>query len=172
MQNAQGETITYRATIFSCPEAHGLYTGTPVRLVPKRVNAGIGNELVRLPKGLEPNTVYYVIAPGRHTAPVPPDQTFPTEDLNTFLLAASEDDAAAGNAINIPEALNAGVQIEMFQYIFDVNPTPFKYKVTVADPATNEFQLESPHVFDKGFATKAATGVFFRASWFAIAWRH
>ena len=60
--------------------------------------------LVRLPKGLEPNTVYYVIAPGRHTAPVPPDQTFPTEDLNTFLLAASEDDAAAGNAINIPEA--------------------------------------------------------------------
>ena len=163
VQNAQGETITYRATIFSCPEAHGLYTGTPVRLVPKRVNTAIGNELVRLPKGLEPNTVYYIIAPGRHTSPVPPDQTFPTEDLNTFLLAASEDDAAAGNAINIPEALNAGVQIEMFQYIFDVNPTPFKYKVTVADPATNEFQLESPHVFDKGFATKAATGVFFRA---------
>ena len=163
VQNALGETIVYRATIFSCPEAHGLYTGTPVRLVPTRVNPNIGNELVRLPKGLEANTVYYVIAPGRHTAPVPPDQTFPTEDLNTFLLAASEDDAAAGNAINIPEALNAGVQISMQQYIFDVNPTPFKYKVVNADPATNEFTLESSHVFDKGFATKAATPVFFRA---------
>ena len=163
VQNAQGETITYRATIFTCPESHGLYTGTPVRLVPRRTNSNIDDALVRLPKGLEPNTVYYVIAPGRHTAPVPPDQTFPTEDLNTFLLAASEDDAAAGNAIHIPEALNAGVQIEMYQYIFDVNPTPFKYKVTVADPATNEFTLESPHVFDKGFATKAATAVFFRA---------
>ena len=119
--------------------------------------------MVRLPKGLIPNTVYYLISPGRHTQPVPPDQTFPTEDLNTFLLAASEDDAAAGNAIYIPEGLNSGVQIQMFQYIFDVIPTPYKYKITNADPATNEFTLESPHVFDKGFATKAATPVFFRA---------
>tara|TARA_B100000427_G_scaffold72766_1_gene58902 strand:+ start:8249 stop:14758 length:6510 start_codon:yes stop_codon:yes gene_type:complete len=162
-QNAQGETITYRTTIFTCPEAHGLYTGTPVRLVPKRTSNTIADELVRLPKGLIPNTVYYLISPGRHTQPVPPDQTFPTEDLNTFLLAASEDDAAAGNAIYIPEGLNSGVQIQMFQYIFDVIPTPYKYKITNADPATNEFTLESPHVFDKGFATKAATPVFFRA---------
>ena len=163
VQNAQGETITYRATIFTCPEAHGLYTGTPVRLVPFRTNSNVTDDLVRLPKGLDPNTVYYVISAGRHTAPVPPDQTFPTEDLNTLLLAASEDDAAAGNAIYVPEALNSGVQIRMQQYIFDVNPTPFKYKVTNADPATNEFTLESAHVFDKGFATKAATPVFFRA---------
>ena len=95
-----------------------------------------------------PNTVYYLISPGRHTSPVPPDQTFPTEDLNTFLLAASEDDAAAGNAIYIPEGLNSGVQIEMFQYIFDVIPTPYKYMITNADPATNEFTLESAHVFE------------------------
>ncbi len=163
VQNSQGETITYRATIFTCPEAHGLYTGTPVRLVPNRTNSVTANELVRLPKGLEANTVYYIIAPGRHTQPVPPDQTFPTEDLNTFLLAASEDDASAGNAIYVPEGLNSGVQIKMFQYIFDVNPTPFKYKLTVADPATNEFTIEQPHAFDKGFATKSATPVFFRA---------
>ena len=161
--NTQGESVTFRSTIFTCPEAHGLYTGAPVRLVPKRTSPTVANELVRLPKGLIPNTIYYIIAPGRHTQPVPPDQTFPTEDPNTFLLAASEDDAAAGNAIHIPENLNAGVKIEMFQYIFDVLPTPYKYKITNADPATNEFTLESPHVFDKGFATKAATGVFFRA---------
>ena len=114
-------------------------------------NSNVTDDLVRLPKGLDPNTVYYVISAGRHTAPVPPDQTFPTEDLNTLLLAASEDDAAAGNAIYVPETSNSGVQIRMQQYIFDVNPTPFKYKVTNADPATNEFTLESAHVFDKGF---------------------
>ena len=51
----------------------------------------------------------------------------------------------------------------MNQFIFDVLPTPYKYKITNADPATNEFTLESSHVFDKGFATKAATAVFFRA---------
>ena len=161
--NTQGESVTFRATIFTCPEAHGLYTGAPVRLVPKRTSPTVANELVRLPKGLVPNTIYYIIAPGRHTQPVPPDQTFPTEDPNTFLLAASEDDAAAGNAIHVPENLNAGVKIEMFQYIFDVLPTPYKYKITNADPATNEFTVETPHVFDKGFATKAASGVFFRA---------
>ena len=161
--NTQGESVTFRATIFTCPEAHGLYTGAPVRLVPKRTSPTVANELVRLPKGLIPNTIYYVIAPGRHTQPVPPDQTFPTEDPNTFLLAASEDDAAAGNAIHVPENLNAGVKIEMFQYIFDVLPTPYKYKITNADPATNEFTVETPHVFDKGFATKAASGLFFRA---------
>ena len=60
VQNAQGETITYRATIFTCPEAHGLYTGTPVRIVPNRTNSVTANELVRLPKGLEANTVYYI----------------------------------------------------------------------------------------------------------------
>jgi hypothetical protein len=163
VQNAQGETVTYRATIFTCPEAHGLYTGAPVRLIPKRTSPTVANELVRLPKGLDPNTIYYIIAPGRHTQPVPPDQTFPTEDANTFLMAASEDDAAAGNAIYVPENLNSGVQIQMNQFIFDVLPTPYKYKITNADPATNEFTLESSHVFDKGFATKAATAVFFRA---------
>ena len=163
VQNAQNETITYRSTIFTCNEAHGLYTGTPVRLVPKKTNSAVSNELIRLPKGLSPNTVYYIIAPGRHTAPVPPSVTFATEDLSTFLLAASVDDAAAGNAIYVPEALNSGVEIEMVQYIFDVNPTPFKYKITAADPATNEFTLEAPHGFDKGFATKTATAVFFRA---------
>ena len=70
--------LASRATLFSLatgtflgnPNPHNLESGTAVRLVP-RAKAGQNPDkrLIRLPKGFDTNTKYYVIAPGRNLYP-------------------------------------------------------------------------------------------------------
>ena len=70
--------LSARATLFTLatggfagsPNPHDLETGTPVRLVP-RAKAGVDPDkrVIRLPKGFDTNTKYYVIAPGRNLYP-------------------------------------------------------------------------------------------------------
>ena len=70
--------LAARATLFSLatgtflgnPNPHNLESGTAVRLVP-RAKAGQNPDkrLIRLPKGFDTNTKYYVIAPGRNLYP-------------------------------------------------------------------------------------------------------
>ena len=70
--------LSARATLFTLatsgvvgnPNPHDLETGTPVRLVP-RPKAGTfpDKRVIRLPKGFDTNTKYYVIAPGRNLYP-------------------------------------------------------------------------------------------------------
>ena len=69
-------TFAQRATLFTLTDPgaptnpHYLETGTPVKLVPRaKDGATVDKRLIRLPKGFDTNTVYYVIAPGRITDP-------------------------------------------------------------------------------------------------------
>ena len=57
-------------TLFGNPNPHDIETGTAVRLVPKaKAGRNPDKRLVRLPKGFDTNTKYYVIAPGRNLYP-------------------------------------------------------------------------------------------------------
>ena len=70
--------LSARATLFTLatggvqgnPNPHDLETGTPVRLVPRpKAGTDPDKRVIRLPKGFDTNTKYYVIAPGRNLYP-------------------------------------------------------------------------------------------------------
>ena len=70
--------LSARATLFTLatsgvvgnPNPHDLETGTPVRLVPRpKAGTSPDKRVIRLPKGFDTNTKYYVIAPGRNLYP-------------------------------------------------------------------------------------------------------
>ena len=70
--------LSARATLFTLatggvqgnPNPHDLETGTPVRLVPRpKAGRDPDKRVIRLPKGFDTNTKYYVIAPGRNLYP-------------------------------------------------------------------------------------------------------
>ena len=93
-----------RATLFRVGGAnpHNMETGTPVRLVPVAANDSVDKRLVRLPKGFDTNTKYYVIAPGKITQPEDYSAGGATAQFNdsqTFMLATSIENATAGNYI-------------------------------------------------------------------------
>jgi len=153
-------TTTFKTTTFTTTTIHGLETGTPVRLVPTKANSSVADSKVRLPKGLSTNTVYYIIAPGRFTSPV--NGALPINDSSKFQLAASIEDAAAGTAIYVEQAVaDPDVTIKLYQYVFDIIPDLKRYKVTLSN---NVFTAESPHVFDAGFGSIEPTKVFFRVA--------
>ena len=130
--------LSKRATLFrvSGNNPHGMETGTAVRLVPK---AAPGEDpdprLIRLPKGFDTNTKYYVIAPGRNTAPENYSGTtaFDGTDQTVFLLASTPENARAGNYIYSPEtdAIDPNVIIEVNKYIIDDKYDLHKYESTI-----------------------------------------
>ena len=70
--------LSARATLFTLatggvagnPNPHDLESGTPVRLVPRpKAGTNPDKRVIRLPKGFDTNTKYYVIAPGRNLYP-------------------------------------------------------------------------------------------------------
>ena len=149
-------TLAQRSTLFTLSEIatngtpqspsnpHDLETGTPVRLVPRALNNNIDKRVVRLPKGFDTNTIYYVIAPGRKTFPADystwpftTDQNgnqipiFGGSDQQKLMLATSPENAAAGIYIYSSEtdSVDPNVAIDLYQYVLDVKYDCHKYKV-------------------------------------------
>jgi hypothetical protein len=167
----ESRSLTGRATAFTIDtgfgqtDPHGFQTGTPVRLVPRTTDPFIDKRLVRLPKGFDTNTVYYVIAPGRDTYPYSFNNTseFDTSAGNTLLLAATKENAAAGIYIYSPEteSVDPGVEILVQQHVLD---EPYDLHRYVCNVSGIYLETDIPHVFDVPLPNVPAQKIFFRTS--------
>jgi len=166
-------SFAQRATLFRVAGAnpHNLETGTPVRLVavarrdsitgkPVNVNKG----LIRLPRGFDSNKKYYIIAPGKITAPYDYSQGGVTSQFNdnqVFMLATSTENAAAGNYIysSETEGMSPDIQVEVHQYLTDVNYDLHRYTCSLA--SSRVFQTTTNHIFDTGITGAQVQKVYF-----------
>jgi hypothetical protein len=156
-------TFAQRATLFTLTDTsanalptnpHHLETGTAVRLVP-RAKAGktVDKKLIRLPKGFDTNTIYYVIAPGRKTDPYDYSNTTRFDgttagSYQNLMLASSSENAATGIYIYSSEtqSVDENVVIDVYQYVLDVKYDLNQYITRRGDGTT--LVTEEPHVFD------------------------
>ena len=167
----ESRSLTGRATLFTIntgglqSDPHGLQTGTPVRLIPRALTIDTDKRLVRLPRGFNTNTVYYVIAPGRSTYPYSFNGTseFDTTAETALLLAATKENAAAGIYIYSPEteAIDPGVEIILQQYVLDESYDLHRYTTNVSGIY---LETDIPHLFDIPLPNVPAQTIFFRTS--------
>ena len=155
-----------RATLFRVGGAnpHNMETGTPVRLVPKAANDTVDKRLIRLPKGFDTNTKYYVIAPGKITQPNDYSSGGATAQFNdsqTFMLATSPENATAGNYIYSSETatISKDIEIEVHQYLTDVNYDLHRYTCELI--SSRVFETTTNHVFDTAINGVQIQQVFF-----------
>ena len=172
--------LASRATLFtintggSTSNPHLFETGTPVRLVP-RVRAGVDpaavdKRVIRLPKGFDTNTIYYVIAPGRSTQPedYSDGATYPGvfENVNTtkLMLATTKENAAAGIYMYSPEtdSVDFDVEIGLYQYVLDDNYNLHQYVCNFPTGLTDVIETDVPHIFDVPGTENVVHEVFFR----------
>lgn len=148
-------TLTDTSSGSAPTDPHHLETGTPVRLVP-RVKAGavVDKRLIRLPRGFDTNTVYYVIAPGRKTDPedysnITRFDGVTAGSFQNLMLASSIENAATGIYIYSSETENVdpNVIIDVYQYVLDLSYNLNQYVTKRGDGTT--FVTEEPHLFDK-----------------------
>ena len=172
--------LASRATIFTIDitgygssNAHDFETGTPVRLVPRPrfdVNTGqyveVDKRLVRLPNGFETNRTYYVIAPGRFTAPENYAGTsfWNSAATTKLMLATSPENAAAGTYIYASEtdSIDKDVEIDMYQFILDEKYDLHAY--TSSLESSDRIRTEVAHVFDIPVDGVTPQKVFIRAT--------
>jgi hypothetical protein len=148
--------LSRRATLFTIVggQAHQMETGTAVRLSPKPApGTNPDPRVIRLPKGFNTNTTYYVIAPGRKTSPEDFSSTtiFDGSDQQVFLLATTLENAKAGNYIYSPEtdSINPDVVIEVNKYILDAQYDLYQYITSVStDAGTGVLKTSVSHSFD------------------------
>ena len=166
-------SFAQRATLFrvSGSNPHNLETGTPVKLVPvprKNPTTGlpvnVDKRVVRLPKGFDTNTKYYVIAPSKITSPFDYSAGGATAqfgDSQTFMLATSIENAAAGNYIYSSEtnSIDPDIQIEVHQYLTDVDYDLHRYTCSLT--SSRVFETTTNHVFDTAIAGVQVQQVFF-----------
>ncbi len=157
-------TFAQRSTLFTLTDTsngaspsdpHHLETGTPVRLVPRaKEGSNIDKRLIRLPKGFDTNTVYYVIAPGRKTDPYDYSNTTrfngSAGSLQNLMLATSVENAASGIFVysSETEGVNSDVVIDLYQYVLDVD---YDLNTYITRKVTGDgvlLETEEPHVFD------------------------
>jgi hypothetical protein len=169
--------LAARATIFTVntgggtTNPHNFETGTPVRLVPKaREGTNPDKRVIRLPRGFETNTIYYVIAPGRITTP----EDYSNESLypgvfnvaasTRIMLARTKENAAAGIYIYSSEtdAIDSDVEIELQQYVLDETFDLHQYICNFATGQSDVIQTDVPHVFDVPNSAETVNKVFFR----------
>jgi len=170
-------TLAQRSTLFTLTEKdsqgvgttnpHNLETGTPVRLVPRvKDGAQVDKRLVRLPKGFDTNTLYYVIAPGRKTDPYDYSSTvqFGGSNQQALMLATSEENACAGIYIYSSETddIDGNVEIDVYQYVLDINYDAHQYQTKLLSGSSTVFETDRPHVFDKPANNVTPQKVFFR----------
>ena len=155
-----------RATLFRVGGAnpHNMETGTPVRLVPVAANDSVDKRLIRLPKGFDTNTKYYVIAPGKITQPEDYSAGGATAQFNdsqTFMLATSLENATAGNYIYSSEttSISPDIKIEVHQYLTDVNYDLHRYTCSLI--SSRVFETTTNHVFDTAINGVQVQQVFF-----------
>ena len=160
-----------RATVFTIDtgfgqsDPHGLQTGTAVRLVPRALNDQVDKRLVRLPRGFETNRRYYVIAPGRSTAPATFNATseFDNTAGTKLMLAATKENAAAGIYIysSETEAVDPQVEILIQQQVLDDQYDLHRYVCNVSGIYV---ETDVPHIFDVPIANVDAQQIFFAIS--------
>ena len=174
-----------RATIFTintsgtgASNPHNFETGTPVRLVPRpRFDYTLGKyvdvdkRLIRLPKGFETNTTYYVIAPGRSTEEGGTDYSgttaFNGSDQTKLMLATSKENAAAGIYIyaSESESIDPNVEIDLYQFVLDDKYDLHAYNdAKLSTSVANGIQTETAHIFDVPNSAVEPQRVFFRAN--------
>jgi len=170
-------SLAQRATLFTLTEydsvnnpttnPHNLETGTPIRLVPRaRRGTNPDKRVIRLPKGFDTNTVYYIISPGRRTDPFDYSTSVGFDGANqqNLLLATSEENAAAGIYIYSSETdtIDSDVEIDVYQYVLDVKYDLHQYQTRIAKNSSIEFETDRPHIFDKPANGVYPQKVFFR----------
>ena len=175
-----------RATIFTIDidgtgsaNPHKFETGTAVRLVPRprwdaeaQKYVDVDKRLVRLPNGFETNRTYYVIAPGRKTAPYDYSGAalFNGSDQTKLMLAETRANAAAGIYLYSSESdtIDENVEIDMYKFVLDENYDLDTYKcqldVAVAGgtAVTGGIVANVAHIFDVPNASTTPQRVFFR----------
>jgi len=179
-QTANIALFASRATVFTinttgtgASNPHDFETGTPVRLVPRpRFDTTTGKyvdvdkRLVRLPNGFETNTTYYVIAPGRTTAPNDFSNTtfFNGSDQTKLMLATSRENAAAGIYLysSESESIDKDVEIDIYQFVLDTKYDLHNYKSKLTSAINAGIETDVPHIFDVPFASVTPHKVFFR----------
>jgi len=169
--------LAARATIFTVntgsgsSNPHNFETGTPVRLIPKaRTGTNPDKRVIRLPRGFETNTTYYVIAPGRRTTPEDYSNSTKYQDIfsadasTRLMLASTKENAAAGIYIYSSEtdAIDPDVQIELQQYVLDDSYDLHQYICNFATGQTDVIQTDVPHIFDVPGSINTVHKVFFR----------
>ena len=168
----ESRSLTGRSTLFTVDtglgqtDPHGFQTGTPVRLIPRATNEFVDKRLVRLPRGFQTNTVYYVIAPGRETYPYTFSGTseFDSTAETGLMLAATKENAAAGIYIysSETESVDPGVEILIQQYVLDEPYDLHRYVTNVGGGTVLETDI--PHIFDIPLPNVPAQTIFFRTS--------
>ena len=175
-----------RATIFTididgsgAANPHKFETGTAVRLVPRprwdaqaQKYVEVDKRLVRLPNGFETNRTYYVIAPGRKTAPYDYSGSplFSGSDQTKLMLAETKANAAAGIYLYSAESdtIDENVEIDIYKFVLDEKYDLDSYKcqldVAVAGGSaiTGGIVTNVAHVFDVPNASTTPQRVFFR----------
>ena len=170
-------SLAQRTTLFTLVETdsngivtsnpHGLETGTPVKLVPRaKAGVNVDKRVIRLPKGFDTNTKYYVISPGRKTDPFDYSTSigFDGNNRQTLMLATSEENAAAGIYIYSSEtdSIDSNVEIDVYQYLLDFSYDLYQYQTKLADGSSTQFETDRPHNFDIPANSIIPQQVFFR----------
>ena len=166
-------SLGQRATIFtvntggSTSNPHQFETGTPVRLVPKaKEGSNVDKKFIRLPKGFESNTKYYVIAPGRLTQPFDYSATtyFDGSDQTKLMFASTKENAGAGIYVYSPEteSVHPDVEIEIQQFVLDESYDLHKFKCNFAIGDTRNIETAVVHIFDLPNASVIPQKIFFR----------
>ena len=172
--------LASRATLFtintgaSTSDPHLFETGTPVRLVPKIRSgvdpASVDKRVIRLPKGFDTNTIYYVIAPGRTTEPedysdgVTYPNVFERTNTTKLMLATTKENAAAGIYMYSPEtdSVDYDVEIGINQFVLDESYNLHQYTCNFPTGLTDVIQTDVPHIFDVPGTENVVHEVFFR----------
>ncbi len=169
--------LAARATLFTIfvdgatTNPHNFETGTPVRLVPKaKAGTNPDKRVIRLPKGFDTNSIYYVIAPGRNTQPENYSDFSKYEDIfssqasTKLMLASTRENAAAGIYIysSETEAVDSNVEIQLFQYVLDSKYDLHQYTCNFPSGRTDVIQTDVPHIFDVPASTETIHKIFFR----------
>jgi len=169
--------LATRATLFAVDTGggtsnpHNFETGTPVRLVPRaKDGTNPDKRVIRLPRGFDSNTIYYVIAPGRGT--YPEDYSDGTKYPNIFgstattklMLASTKENAASGIYIYSSEtdAIDANVEIELQQYTLDETYDLHQYTCNFTTGQTDVIKTDVAHIFDIPGNVNQVQKIFFR----------
>jgi hypothetical protein len=165
--------LAKRATLFTIntggasSNPHQFETGTPVRLIPRaKPGTNPDKRVIRLPRGFNTNTKYYVIAPGRFTQPEDYSGTtvFDGSDQTKLMLAATKENAAAGIYIYSPEtdSVDPDVEIEIQQYALDSSYDLHQYRCNLA--GAGEIETDIANIFDLPNPGVQPQKVFFRVA--------
>ena len=132
--------------------------------------ATVDKRVIRLPKGFNTNTIYYVIAPGRSTEPedysdgVTYPNVFERTNTTKLMLATTKENAAAGIYMYSPEtdSVDYDVEIGLNQFVLDESYDLHQYICNFPTGSTDLIQTDVPHIFDVPGTIDVVHEVFFR----------